>query len=215
MLPPAAERLTSYVFFKITPGLCDWVGHDSEIVSRLVDWIVASQDERGVIPHPQGRMLDYPHQPWWENSDDSRVLTLAGLLAKWKVDAPTLFAKVRSYYLTCEIPDKWQIYSYPIFVYLKYCGEGPEDEKRLSDAIAKLPALLKECADHYPLFSRYWYHAVSLLEQDTLRREAQRFVDAFQEDGAVATPYPDLPWWRPIFTLDGLITMKQLSLIAP
>jgi hypothetical protein len=27
------------------------------------------------------------------------------------------------------------------------------------------------------------------------------------------TPYPDLPWWRPIFTLDGLMVMKQLSLI--
>jgi hypothetical protein len=187
--------------------------HDGEIVARLVDWIAANQDDRGVIPHPQGRMLDYPHQPWWENADDSRVLTLAGLLAKRNVSAPTLFAKVQSYFLMCDIPDKWDVFNYPIFVYLKYCGEGREDEKRMSIAIAKLPALLEGYADHYPLFSRYWYHAASLLEQDVLRREAQRFVDALQEDGAVATAYPDLPWWRPIFTLDALMVMKQLFLI--
>jgi len=191
--------------------LLDW--HEGEVVARLVDWIVANQDERGVIPHPQEGMLDYPHQPWWENPDDMRVLTLAGLLKKWDVDAPGLFAGVRSYYMTLELPSKWDAFNYPIFVYLRYCGEDDEDEKRMSDAIARLPALLKEHADHFPLFSRYWYHAADLFEHDILRREAQRFIDALQEDGALATPYPDLPWWRPIFTLDGLMVMKQLSLI--
>ena len=46
-----------------------------------------------------------------------------------------------------------------------------------------------------------------------MRREALRVVEGLQEDGAVVTPYPDLPWWRPIFTLDGLMAMKKLSLV--
>ena len=188
-------------------------GPEGEIVTHLVSWIVANQDDRGVIPHPPARLLDYPHQPWWENSDDLRILTLAGLLRKWGVSAPTLFAKARSYYLTCEFPDKWQVYNYPFYVYLKYCGEGSEDEKRMSDGIAKLPAFLQEGADHYPLFGRYWYHAADAFPEEVLRREAQRFVDGLQDDGALVTPYPDLPWWRPIFTLDGLMVMKRLSLI--
>ena len=191
----------------------DEVGHEGEIVPRLVDWIAANQDERGVIPHPQGRMLDYPHQPWWENADDARILTLAGLLHKWNVDAPALYAKARGYYQTCAMPDKWQVYNYPFYVYLKYCGEGSEDEKRMAEAAAKLPAFLQEGADHWPLFSRYWYHAADSFPEEVLRREALRFVDALQPDGALKTPYPDLPWWRPIFTLDGLIAMRQLCLI--
>jgi len=191
--------------------LLDW--HEGEVVSSLVDWIVANQDERGVIPHPQGRMLDYPHQSWWENADDLRILTLAGLLRKWDVDAPELYSRARNYYLTCEFPDKWQVYNYPIYVYLKYCGEGSEDERRMSEATAMLPAFLQEGADHYPLFSRYWYYAADAFPEEVLRREAGLFVDALQDDGALVTPYPDLPWWRPIFTLDGLMGMKQLSLI--
>lgn len=186
---------------------------DAEIVTPLVGWIVANQDERGVIPHPRGRMLDYPHQPWWENPDDARILTLAGLLKKWGVDAPALYARARSYYLTCEFPAKWEVYNYPFYVYLKYCGEGSQDEERMAEAIARLPAFLEEGADHYPLFSRYWYHAADAFPEETLRREAQRFVDGLQEDGGVITPYPNLPWWRPIFTLDGLVAMKRLSLI--
>jgi hypothetical protein len=195
----------------VTLDLLDW--HEGEIVTRLVSWIEANQDERGVIPHPQGRMLDYPHQPWWENADDLRVLTLAGLLRKWDVDAPALYARAQSYYLTCAFPAKWEVYNYPIYVYLKHCGQDGEDEKRMSDAVAKLPAFLEEGADLFPLYSRYWYHAADAFPEDVLRREAQRFAGALQEDGGLTTPYPDLPWWRPIFTLDGLIVLRRLSLI--
>jgi hypothetical protein len=193
----------------------DGVGHDDEIVAPLVKWITANQDERGVIPHPPARLLDYPHQPWWENGDDLRILTLAGLLRKWGVSAPTLFAKAQSYYLTCEFPDKWQVYNYPFYVYLKYGRErsDDEDERRMSGGIARLPAFLEEGADHYPLYSRYWYHAADAFPEEIVLREAQRFVDGLQADGALVTPYPDLPWWRPIFTLDGLMVMKRLSLI--
>jgi hypothetical protein len=196
-------------------GILDLLGMDQdgpegEIVDRLVGWIAARQDERGAIPHPPQGLLDYPHQPWWENADDARILTLAGLLCKWNVDAPTVYAGARRYYETYEFPDKWQTYNYPFYVYLKYCID---DKERMADAQAILPAFLEEDPQHYPLYSRYWYHAADAFPEEVLHREAQQFVDALQEDGALVTPYPELPWWRPIFTLDGLMVMRRLSLI--
>jgi hypothetical protein len=188
----------------------DLNGLEGEIVDRLVAWIAAHQDERGVIPHPPPGLLDYPHQPWWENADNLRILTLAGLLCKWGVDAPEVLVGAGRYYQTCEFPAKWQTYNYPFYVYLKYCDN---DVYRMADARAKLPLFLEEDPQHYPLYSRYWYHAADAFREDVLRREAQRFVDGLQEDGGLVTPYPDLPWWRPIFTLDGLMVMKRLSLI--
>jgi hypothetical protein len=58
-------------------------------------------------------------------------LTLAGLLRKWDVDAAALHAKARSYYLTCEFPDKWQFYNYPTHGSLK---SGQENEIAISSS---------------------------------------------------------------------------------
>ena len=41
----------------------------------------------------------------------------------------------------------------------------------------------------------------------------RKLFECFFEDGGVATPYPDLPWWRPVFTLDGLILLKRYGLL--
>jgi len=190
----------------------DLAGPEGTIVDRLVGWIVARQDERGVIPHPPEGLFKYPHQPWWEGPDDHRILTLAGLLSRWGVDAPEIYAGARRYYETCEWPERWQTYNYPFYVYLKYCGQGSNDEARMVDAQAKLPLFLEEDPQHYPLYSRYWYHAADAFPDEVLRREALLFVEGLQEDGGLVIPYPELPWWRPIFTLDGLMVMKQLSL---
>ena len=188
----------------------DLDGPEGQIVERLVDWIAAHQDERGVIPHPPQGLLAYPHQPWWEGPDELRILTLAGLLCRWGVDAPAVYAGARRYYEACAFPTKWQTYNYPFYVYLKYCAH---DVDRMAEAHAKLPAFLEEDPQHYPLFSRYWYHAADAFPKEVVRQQALRFVDGLQEDGALVTPYPDLPWWRPIFTLDGLMVMRRLSLI--
>ena len=186
--------------------------HAGEVVSGLVDWIAANLNVAGFIDHPQPDMLRYPHQPWWENPDDLRILTLAGFLAKWGVDAPDLFARVQRYYQTLDLPDKWNVFNYPFYVYLKYCRQESEDAQ-WTDGLSRLPALLAEHADHYPLFSRYWGYAGEDLAEDAVREHARAFVRGFRKDGAVETPYPDLPWWDPIFTLDGLIWMHVRSLI--
>ena len=63
----------------------------------------------------------------------------------------------------------------------------------------------------FPSFSRAWYHANDCVSHETVMFEARKSVAAIQEDGGLDAPYPELPHWRPIFTLDGLIQLKQLT----
>ncbi|MCK4900003.1 MAG: terpene cyclase/mutase family protein [Anaerolineales bacterium] len=184
---------------------------DPELIRKLVDWIVNNQNDEGFIKHPPENMANYPFQPWWENPDSERVFVLTGLLKKWGVDLPKFYQKVRSFYLQSELPEEGSFYSYPYYVYLKYCSENNEDKARLDKLVAQLPVVLDKHKSHFPLFSRYWFYAKDYVPRDVLENEAQAFINALQEDGGLETPYPDLPWWRPIFTLDGLILLKKWS----
>ena len=92
-------------------------------------------------------------------------------------------------------PEKPTVYAYPLYVYLLYCSETPQDAAKFSAIREQLPALLVEQRDHFPLFSRYWYEAAVDCEQEVIRHEARIWIDALQEDGALRIPYPDLPWW--------------------
>ena len=184
-----------------------------EMVERLARWVVANQSQQGTISHPPKGLFDYPFQPWWRNPDDDRVLVVAALLKKQGLEHQLFFERVRGYYLTTTLPAADSFYGYPHLAYLKHCGEGDADRARLASAVEGLPVLLEEHRDHYPLFSRYWFYAADLLAREVLVEQAGRFVDGLQEDGGVATPYPDLPWWRPVFTLDGLILMQRYGFL--
>lgn len=186
-----------------------------EIVDPLIEWIVSHQSEAGTIPHPPPRMADYPHQPWWKNADDDRVLTLAGYLKKWGIARvpPSLLVRVRGYYETLDVPGADAYYGYPYFVYLKYCAQTDEDRVKWETMTGQIPAILEQHADHFPLFSRAWYHAVESLPREVVEAEAQKFLAAIQEDGGLDAPYPNLPWWRPIWTVDGLVLLKRASMV--
>ncbi|MGD2248161.1 MAG: hypothetical protein PVF58_07115 [Candidatus Methanofastidiosia archaeon] len=185
--------------------------HDLAIVDNVVTWIVANQNEEGFISHPPKSLYDYPHQPWWENPDDARIFVLAGILKKWGVKNAHLFKTVHEYYSTVTLPDEITFYDYPYFVYLKYCSKTQKDKQIFLNMVDQIPGILQDQRDHFPLFSRYWFYAADSCKK-VLEREAHIMLDAFQEDGGLLTPYPDLPWWRPIFTVDALILLKKLGM---
>lgn len=187
---------------------------DPEIVDLLVEWIVTNQDESGFVLHPPQNMDDYPHQPWWWRPDQNRILVLAALLKKWGIENDQLFTRARNYYESADFPDLDNFYNYPFFAYLRYCGESESDKTRFNHMIEALPNLLEKHQDHFPLFGRYWFYARDFVGQETLEREAATFIAAIEEDGGLKTPYPDLPWWRPIFTLDGLIMLKNAGFLG-
>jgi hypothetical protein len=183
------------------------------VVGPLLVWITDHQNEVGYIPHPPPNLFDYPYQPWWKNPDPDRVLALAGFLGKWGVEHDAFFRKARGYYEQAEAPSADNYYGYPYFAYLKYLSENALDRARLAAMVEQLPALLATHADHFPLFTRAWFHAADFVAREVVETEAQAFAAAIQEDGGLAAPYPDLPWWRPLWTLDGLILLKRLSFL--
>ncbi len=186
---------------------------DPSLIQMLYRWIRLQQTDAGVIPHPSGSMLDYPHQPWWENPDDDRVLSLAGYLRKLGVPHSPFFEGVRGYFEDRPLPSPEDYYGYPYFIYLKYCGETEADREKLETMVSRMPTLLEKHADHYPLFSRAWYHARDLLPEAVVASEADRFIEALGDTGAVETAYPDLPWWDAPWTLDGLILIQKADLL--
>jgi hypothetical protein len=186
---------------------------DNLIAKTSIDWIFKNTNDEGFIEHPPKNLFKFPHQPWWENQDGIRILVIAGILKRWRIDNTYFFDKVKRYYSTLSHPEKYKIYDYPYFIYLMYCGESREEEKVYFDLVDKLPEIIEENKSHYPIFSRYWFYFSDLVELKLLQSEAQFFINNIKDDGGIINPFEELPWWRSIFTLDGLIIMKKLGLL--
>lgn len=180
-------------------------------VQALVGWLDKTQNERGVLPHPPDNLTAYPYQPWWGGPDDHRVLVLAAQLQKGAIGSDVFYRRARSYFESVEAPKPDDFYAYPHYAYLRYCSQNDSDPQRLVEMNAALPGLLENQRDHYPLFSRYWFYAADQVGGGLLAEQAQAWVDGLQPDGGLLTPYPDLPWWRPIFTLDGMIMLRRFG----
>ncbi len=187
--------------------------YDREICDELLRWIAAQQNERGTIFHPPPGMFNYPYQPWWQNPDEARILVLAGFLKKWGVEADDFYQKVRRYYEQSSFPKELGFYDYSFYLYLRYCGFTAEDRERLTWIRGQLPILFDKTRDHFPLLSRYWFCIADEVASGGLAQTVHDFMGAIQADGGLLTPYPELPWWRPIFTLDGLILLKKKGML--
>jgi hypothetical protein len=187
---------------------------NNEITDRLFNWINKEQNEKGYIDHPPKNMYNYPFQEWWGNPDDQRILALSGFLKKWGLEAPTFFKKVKDFYSTCSLPQEYTMYDYPYFVYLKYLGETKDEKKILQHIINQLPNIFEKNKDHYPLFGRHWYLALDIVDNEIKNNEAEIFIKGLKDDGGLKIVYQNLPWWRPIWTLDGLILLKKSGLIT-
>jgi hypothetical protein len=185
--------------------------HESDVLEPLLDWLATHQTETGEIPHPPANLAQYPYQPWWEGDDSERVFTIAGMLKSWQQEHPEFFAGVRRLYEQTPLPDHNGVYTYPVFVYLKHCQQTPADTDTYKTLLQRLPSILNENADHFPLFSRSWYHFQDEVDASTLEQAAEAVAAALRNEEGTSMPYPELPWWKPIFTLDSLILLKKRS----
>ena len=186
---------------------------NSDIVTNIAKWVVKSQNSEGYIDHPPENLVEYPYQPWWNKSDNIRIFTIAAFLQNFGFKDKNFFSKVRTFYAKTQIPEEIQIYDYPYFLYLKYLGENKEDKKMLQHIIDQIPSIFKKNKEHYPLFGRHWYHALDIVDKKVVENEIDNFFNGLIDDGGLKIIYQDLPWWRPIWTLDGLIIGKKNNLI--
>jgi hypothetical protein len=187
---------------------------DNNITDQLFNWIIKEQNEEGYINHPPKNMYNYPFQEWWGNPDDLRIFSLAGFLKKWGLKDSDFFKKVKFFYSNSSLPKEFKFYEYPYFTYLKYLGESEEEKKMLQQIITQLPSIFDNNKEHYSLFGRAWYHALDVVDEKVLENEADNFFNGLKEDGGLKIIYQNLPWWRPIWTLEGLILLKKSGRIA-
>jgi len=186
--------------------------YPTEILKHLQNWILNTLNQEGFIPHPFKELYNYPHQKWWENPDNNRILSIAGFLKKFKIENRELYNSVESYFETSNPIEELTFYDYPRFVFLKHLKNTTEQEKEYNKIIQKFPQLQKENVNHYPLWSRYWYHINSEVDKTLLDETAEKFIKDIEE-GGLPNPYENLLWWKPIFTLDGLILLKRRGYI--
>lgn len=185
--------------------------HNHDIISKVIEWIRININANGYINHPLDKILNYPYQPWWKNPDDLRILSLLGYLQKWNKNNNDILKKGMIYFSNTQYPEKMTFYGYPYLLFLKYCSSKPDHKILLSEGIKKLPTLIEENQTNYPLFGRAWYHFIEDLEPEIVNTERDRFIQSIQDDGGIISTYPELPWWRSISTLDGLIILKSLN----
>lgn len=185
------------------------------LFDRGLHWVVAAQTANGDLPHPVETVKAYPHGVWWEQ-DHGRILSLAGLLGKLGKCPPEVsrraFALFEKTYL--PFPKELRVYSYPAALYLRY-GDLEGTHRRYIAALdAAFENMLRTDAWHHPLFfchDRWNYAGISAA---LWAAEAQRALATLQPDGGVSIEqYADLPWWRPVWTVDMLVALKRAGLL--
>ncbi len=180
---------------------------EGEIIDRFEQWCVTKE---GTLPGLPPDLEDYPHGPWWANDSgpDPHCMAIAGLLARWGRGTDAFFELVAAQFDSMEIP-QIEIYQYTFYYYLKFVSGVPNQEKKLKKVCDQLPGFLEKAAPYHPLFFYLWWLVADEFDPETIRREAEKVVSDFEEDGGVKTPYAQLPWWRPVWTLDALIHLKR------
>lgn len=186
---------------------------NNEITDQLFNWIIKEQNEEGYINHPPKNMYNYPFQEWWSGPDELRIFALSGFLKKWGLKDAEFFKKVKCFYSNSSLPEEFTFYHYPYFIYLKYLGDNKEEKKMLQHITNQFPSIIEKNKEHYPLFGRHWYHALDILDKKTVEDEVNNFFNGLKDDGGLKIIYQNFPWWRPIWTLDGLILLKKSGMI--
>ena len=182
-----------------------------KIVDDTENWIIAAQQKDGSMSHPKSDLVAYPHGPWWED-DSGSGLALAGFLGKWGRGTPEFFARAERSFAAQSIPNELGKYNYPLYMYLRHSPGAEAHSDTLTRVREMIPAMLDQFAPHHPLFvfPHRWYSED--LDRSFVEAKAKAAVTDLQDDGGLKIPY-DLPWWRPIWTLQVLVSLKSCGLL--
>ena len=205
---PASTAISTEVAMAYLDGLGVTEG---KIVDDLENWVIAAQQADGSMSHPKPDVVAYPHGPWWEG-DSGSSLALAGFLGKWRRGTPEFFARSDKAFLAGGIPDELGKYNYPLYMYLRHAPGAERHRAAFVRVGGMIPAMLDKFAPHHPLFvfPHRWYSED--LDGGLVESKGKAAVADLQEDGGLKIPY-DLPWWRPIWTLQVLASLKSCGFL--
>ena len=143
-------------------------------------------------------------------------MSVAGLLGAMGRSHPDISRRAAAVFEETHIPfpEEIGVYSYPVALYLRYADGADKYSQYLERLEAAFPKMLEKEAWHHPLFfcSNRWDSKD--IPASLWQSEAERALATLQEDGGVLIErYAQLPWWRPIWTVDMFIIMKNKGLL--
>ncbi|MBN2737519.1 MAG: hypothetical protein JXR70_11100 [Spirochaetales bacterium] len=189
----------------------DLIGYIPEkTADKILNWLDKKVSSKGYIIHPPVNMHSYPYQPWWANRDDHRIFSILAFLIKLNIKIPSsLLDKTLGFADQFRSIDMPQLYDYPVFLFSLFCAEFSRKEEYLIKLSENIRKFNQSQAEHFILLSRYWSYFRDFFDASEQEKEVRRFIDSIGEKGLIPNAYPELPWWNPIATLDGLILIKK------
>ena len=205
---------TAFYYLDMLTNKMPCIDQVKPLLQKAREWVEHTITESGLIPFTPEDVQTYPHQVWWLNSDETRILSLAGYLAKFNMPLRQRAKKiVASFADTLAIPEVLTEYNYPLFVYAVDETSFSRWDQVLAVLQQKLTEHIYEERETYFLLTRYWYHFIDMMPEELVERQIERYFESIEEDGGLPNPYPELPWWRPIFTLDYLLILNRMDLL--
>lgn len=183
-----------------------------ETASQIITWVEKNINNQGFIENPIKKIEVYPHQPWWLNPDNERILAIIGLLLKLGVEVPlSIREKVYRYAKTVNNKDVIEVYDYPVYLFSLYCHDFEDKNKFLNGLNSKIKDLSNRYPEHFIPFTRYWKFFKPILGQRFFNDEKERLLNQISSNLPMPVLYKDLPWWNSIFFLDYLISANQYT----
>ena len=205
---------TAFYYLDMLTNKIDCMDLIKPLLQQAREWVEHTITESGIIPFTPEDVRTYPHQVWWLNSDETRILSLAGYLAKFNMPLRQRAKKIVANFAdTLAIPEVLTEYNYPLFIYAVNETTFSRWDQVLDVLQQKLTEHIYEERENYFLLTRYWYHFIDMMPEELVESQIERYFESIEEDGGMPNPYPELHWWRPIFTLDYLLILNRMNLL--
>lgn len=195
--------------------------HSGPLLDRTIDWVMTVVAENDVAPHPIEAIKKYPHGGWWADGDDGnagrdvRIMSIAAfleLMGRGNADLRQCAANVFEA-THIPFPEQLGVYSYPAALFLRHVAASDAYPECRVNLQGKIEIMFEKEAWHHPLFFCHHKWESDDIPASLWRAEAARVIATLQDDGGIFVErYADLIWWRPVWTLDMLVTLKQQGL---
>lgn len=192
---------------------------NSSIFDYTLSWILKNRTRTGDLPHPVEAVIQYPHGDWWAKEDHGRIMSIAGLLGKGGIGHPEISARAADVFKTkfLPLPDKLDVYSYPVNLYLEYAQGTDQYMQYRPQLRAALSDMLQAATWLHPLYFCWSRWDSIFIKPEIWQKEAEGAVETIVDDGGVSVSnYKELSsysMWRPIWTLNMLINLKRKGLL--
>ena len=186
------------------------------LIDGAVSWVTSTKKEDGEVPHPSEALKGYPHGGWWEG-EDGRIMSIAAYLELLEGSNADIRRRAASVFQRTHtpFPDELGVYSYPAALYLRCADVENTHQNYLTQLDAAFPKMIEKEAWHHPLFFCHNRWGFETIPDALWSSEAERSVATIQEDGGVLIDqYAQFPWWRPVWTLDLLVILKQRNMLG-